>query len=64
MRVLLTVLFSLVACVTVLATGSKSSERFTIHIGSRMPPIEAKCFQTGEFQTDEGKRLKVFQCPA
>jgi len=64
MRVLLIVLFSLIACVTVLATGAKRSERFTTHIGSRIPPVEAKCFQTGEVQTDEGKHLKVFQCPA
>ena len=63
MRVLLTALLSLAACSLVLATGVKSTERFTIHIGSRLPPAELGCVQSGHVQTDEGRRLKVFKCP-
>ena len=40
MRVLLTAFFSLAAGALVWATGVKSTERFTIHIGSRLPPAE------------------------
>ena len=63
MRLLLTALVSLAAFAFVLATGVKSSERFTTHVGSRLPPTELGCFQSGEVQTDEGRRLKVFECP-
>ena len=63
MRVLLTALLSLAACALVLATGVKSTERFTTHIGSRLPPAELGCVQSGDVQTDEGRRLKVFKCP-
>ena len=63
MRVLLTALFSLAACALVLATGGKRSERFTIHVGSRLPPAELGCLQSGHLQTDEGRRLRVFKCP-
>ena len=63
MRVLLTSLLSLAAFVLVLATGVKSSERFTTHIGSRMPPAELSCVQSAEIQTEEGRRLMVFKCP-
>ena len=64
MRVLMTVLLSLVAFVVVLASGLNSSGSFTTHIGSRIPPAEAGCFQSGDIRTDEGKVLKVFKCPA
>ena len=62
MRVLLTVLLSLTALVAVLVTGVKGTESYTIHIGSRTPPVEAGCFQSGEVVTDEEKVLKVFSC--
>ena len=61
--VLLTALLSLAACVLMLASGAKSSERFTTHIGSRLPPAELGCAQSGHVRTDEGRRLKVFKCP-
>ena len=63
MRVLLKSLLSLAAFVLVLATGVKTSERFTTHVGSRMPPTELGCFKSGEVQTDEGRRLMIFKCP-
>ena len=63
MRVLLTALLSLAACVLVLANGMKSTERFTTHIGSRLPPAELGCVQSGHVQTDEGRQLRVFKCP-
>ena len=63
MRALLMALLSLAACVLVLATGVKSAERFTIHIGSRLPPAELGCVQSGHVQIDEGRRLSVFKCP-
>ena len=63
MRVLLTALLSIAACSLVLATGVKSTERFTTHIGLRLPPAELGCIQSGHVQTDEGRRLKVFKCP-
>ena len=63
MRVLLTALLSLAAFALVFATGVKGSERFTTHVGSRIPPAELGCFQSGDVQTDEGRRLKVFKCP-
>ncbi len=63
MRVLLTALLSLAACSLVLASGVKSTERFTIHIGLRLPPAELGCIQSGQVQTDEGRRLSVFKCP-
>ena len=63
MRALLMAVFSLVACALVLATGAKSIERFTTHIGSRLPPAELGCVKSGYVQTDEGRRLKVFKCP-
>ena len=63
MRVFLTALLSLAACAMVLSTGVKSSERFTTHIGSQLPPAELGCVQSGHVQTDEGRRLKVFKCP-
>ena len=56
-------LLSLAACALVLATGVSRSERFTIHIGSRLPPAELGCVQAGHVQTDEERRLKVFKCP-
>ena len=63
MRVLLTVLLSLTALVAVLVTGVKGTESYSTHIGSRTPPVEAGCFQSGEVVTDEEKVLKVFRCP-
>ena len=63
MRVLLTVLLSFTALVAVLVTGLKGSESYTTHIGSRTPPADAECFQSGELETDAGKVLKVFRCP-
>ena len=63
MRVLLTALLSLAALALVLANGVKSSARFTTHIGSRLPPAELGCVQSGHVQTEAGRRLKVFKCP-
>ena len=63
MRVLLTALLPLAAFALVLATGAKSTERFTTHIGFRLPPAELGCVQSGHVQTDEGRRLRVFKCP-
>jgi len=63
MRVLLTAVLSVAACSLVLATGIMSTERFSTHIGSRLPPAELGCVQSGHVQTDEGGRLKVFKCP-
>ena len=63
MRVLFRALLSLAAFALVLAPGVKSTERFTTHIGSRLPPAELGCVQSGYVQTDEGRRLKVFKCP-
>lgn len=63
MRVLFNVLLSLTALVVVLMTGVMGSDSYTIHIGSRTPPSEAGCFQSGEVETDEGQLLKVFRCP-
>ena len=63
MRVLLTALFSLAAFALILATGVKDSERFTTHIGSRVPPAELDCFKAGDVQTNEGRQLKIFKCP-
>ena len=63
MRVLLTVLLPFATFVVVLVTGVKGSESYTTHIGSRTPPVEAGCFQSGEVVTDERKVLKVFSCP-
>ena len=63
MRVLLTALLSLATFALVLATGVKSTKRFTTHIGSRLPPQGLGCVQSGQVQTDEGSRLKVFKCP-
>ena len=63
MRVIFMALLSLAAFAMVLATGVKSSERFTIHIGSRLPPAELSCVQSGHVQTDDGRQLRVFKCP-
>ena len=63
MRVLLTAVLSIAACSLVLATGIKGTMHFTTHIGSRLPPAELGCVQSGHVQTDEGRRLKVFKCP-
>ena len=63
MRVLLTVLLPFATFVVVLVTGVKGSESYTTHIGSRTPPADAECFQSGEVETDAGKVLKVFRCP-
>ena len=63
MRVLLSALLSLAAFSLVFATGGKGSERFTTHIGLRIPPAELGCFHSGDVQTLEGRRLKVFKCP-
>ena len=63
MRVFLMALLSLASCALVLATGVKTTERFTIHIGSRLPPVELGCVQSGQVQTDEGRQLRVFKCP-
>ena len=63
MRVLFMALLSLAAFAMVLATGVKSSERFTIHIGSRLPPAELGCVRSGHVRTDEGRKLGIFKCP-
>jgi hypothetical protein len=63
MRVFLAALFSLAAFAVVLATGAKGSDSFTTHIGSRVPPVEAGCYKTGDVRSDEGKVLNVYRCP-
>ena len=63
MRTLLLALLSFAAFVIVMATGTRGSESYTTHIGSRVPPAEAGCFHAGDVMTDEGKQLKVFHCP-
>ena len=60
---LLTAFLSLAAFALVMASGVNRSEGFTTHIGSRVPPTELGCFQLGNVQTDEGRRLGVFRCP-
>ena len=63
MRVMLTALLSIAAFLLVLATRVKSTERFAIHIGLRLPPAELDCVQSRHVQMNEGRRLKVFKCP-
>ena len=63
MSVLLAALFSLAAFTFVLTTSVTSSASYTTHIGSRTPPAEADCIQTGEFRTEQDKLLKIYKCP-
>ncbi len=63
MRVFLAALFLLAAFAVVLATRAKGSDNFTTHIGSRVPPVEAGCYKTGDVRSDEGKVLNVYRCP-
>ena len=62
MSVLLAALFSLAAFAFVLTTSVMSSASYTTHIGSRTPPAEADCIQTGEFRTEQDKLLKFYKC--
>ena len=64
MRVLLKAVVSLIAFMAVFTAGLNSSGSTTTHIGTRIPPEGAGCFQSGTVETDAGKVLKVFQCPA
>ena len=51
---LLTAFLSLAACALVLATGVKSTERFTIHIGSRLPLLSWVAFSQDTFKRMKG----------
>jgi hypothetical protein len=51
-----------VALTIVLLTSTK--DNYTIHIGSRTPPVEAGCRQISQQRTDEGKVLGIYSCPA
>jgi hypothetical protein len=62
MRFVITALLSLVALTIVLLTSTK--DNYTIHIGSRTPPVEAGCRQISQQRTDEGKVLGIYSCPA
>ena len=63
MLALLAAFVSIAAFAFVLTTNVKSSATYTTHIGSRTPPAEADCIQTGEFRTEQDKLLKVYKCP-
>ena len=63
MRVLLAAFVSLAAFAFVLTTYVKSSTTYTTHIGSRTPPTEEGCIQTGEFRTEQENLLKIHKCP-
>ena len=63
MSILLAALFSLAAFAFVLTTSVMSSASYTTHIGSRTPPAEADCIQTGELRTERDKLLKIYKCP-
>ena len=63
MSVLLAALFSLAAFAFVLTTSVMNSASYTTHIGSRTPPAEAYCIQTGAFRTEQDKLLKIYKCP-
>ena len=54
MRVLLMALLSLAACALVLATGVKGSERYTTHIGLRLPPAELVASSQDTFKRMKG----------
>ena len=62
MRFVLAALLSLAALSFVLVTSKKDND--TIHIGARTPPAEAGCRQIGMENTDEGKSLGIYSCPA
>ena len=62
MRFVLAALLSLAALSFVLVTSEK--DNYTIHIGARTPPAEAGCRQIGLENTDEGKSLGIYSCPA
>ena len=61
MRLALAVVLSLAAFAFALVTGTK--DNYTIHIGARTPPAEARCQQIGVESTDEGRVLGVYSCP-
>ena len=63
MKALLAIALSLISFALTMTIRVKDSNAYTTHVGMRVPPMEAKCMKTGQFQTDEGKLLKVFQCP-
>jgi hypothetical protein len=62
MRFVLAALLSIAALSFVLVTSEK--DNYTIHIGARTPPAEAGCHQIGVENTDEGKSLGIYSCPA
>ena len=62
MRFVLAALLSLAALSFVLVTSEK--DNYTIHIGARTPPAETGCRQIGIENTDEGKSLGIYSCPA
>jgi hypothetical protein len=62
MRFVLAALLSLAVLSFVLV--SRENDNYTIHIGARIPPVEAGCRQIGVANTDEGKPLGIYSCPA
>ena len=62
MRFVLAALLFLAALSFVLV--SSKNDNYTIHIGARTPPAEAGCRQIGVTNTDEGKLLGIYSCPA
>ena len=62
MRFVLAALLFLAALSFVLV--SSKNDNYTIHIGARTPPGEAGCRQIGVTNTDEGKPLGIYSCPA
>ncbi len=62
MRIALTALLSLAVLFIVLVSNEKDD--YTIHIGARTPPTDAKCHQIGVERTDDGRLLGIYSCPA
>ena len=63
MLALLAAFASIAAFAFVLTPNVKSSATNTTHIGSRTPPTEEGCIQTGELRTEQEKLLKIYKCP-
>ena len=59
------------ACSLIVSNVAKSavinidilSKPYTVHIGSRVPPVETGCRQVGEYNTDEDNLLNIYHCP-
>ncbi len=61
MQLVIATLLFIAAFGLVLETGVE--KKYTIHFGTRKPPVEAGCHQIGLNSTDEGKVLNVYKCP-